>query len=131
MKVASALFLIICAAAAVMSSDDLSTFGKQFLGVLLPSVLDPAHEHVLPRLQDSAAGYSREINSSGYFADVDYYDSSDRSDWAAAEHLRRCLIFGIASRSDLSALYLDSNITASARLCLGAWLKANFYSSNW
>jgi hypothetical protein len=82
--------------------------------VLLPSVLDPAHEPVLPLLQDAA----------------DYYDSSNRSDWTAADHLRRCLIFGITTRSDLSALYLDPNITASARLCLGAWLKANFYNSN-
>jgi hypothetical protein len=101
------------------------------LSTLLPSSVDPAHAHIVLLLENAAWGFSKKMNSSGYFPDVDYYDSSDRSDWAAAEHLRRCLIFGISSRSDMSAHFMDANITASARLCLGAWLKANFYNSNW
>jgi hypothetical protein len=131
MNVRLCLFCLISFAPCAIFCSDLSTFSSQFLNTLLPSPLDPAHSHILPQLENAAWGFSKGMNFSGYFPDVDYYDSSDRSDWAAAEHLRRCLIFGISSHSNLSTLFSDPDMTASARLCLGAWLKANFYNSNW
>jgi hypothetical protein len=130
MNIRNIFFLIGFAPCAIFCSD-LSTFSSQFLDTLLPSSLDPAHAHIMPQLEAAAGGFSKGMNSSGYFPDVEYYDSSDRSDWAAAEHLRRCLIFGISSRSNLSVHFMDPDITASARLCLGAWLNSNFYNSNW
>ena len=130
MRVGKSLLLLACAVGVVLCSD-LDTFSSQFLGVLLPSPLDPVHQRILPQLDDAANGYAKMMNSSGLFPDVDYSDSSDRSEWAAAEHLRRCLIFGISSRSNMSAHFMEQRIIDSARSCLSAWLNANFYNSNW
>jgi hypothetical protein len=96
------IFFLICFAPCAIFCSDLSTFSSQFLDTLLPSSLDPAHAHIMPQLEAAAGGFSKSMNSSGYFPDVEYYDSSDRSDWAAAEHLRRCLIFSLAWLNPMS-----------------------------
>lgn len=71
------------------------------------------------------------LNSSGFWTDIDYFDSDARSDWPAAGHLRRCLLFGIAYNSNASMWYLNASYSGAANRCTASWLALSPVNSNW
>ena len=71
--------------------------------------------------------------TTGLWPDVTYDDPADRSEWLAAEHLRRCLILGVSSSpaNAVSAFAGDARVLNATRACTLGWIVLDPPQSNW
>ena len=99
----------------------------------LPSPTDPLAAATQRSLDAAVPALIASLSPAGLWPDVTYNDPADRSEWLAAEHLRRCLILGISSsaRNAASAFAGDARALNATLSCTRGWLAIDPQNSNW
>lgn len=109
---------------------DVSRLREQVISsLLLPS--DAAGLATLRALDAEVPVLVSTLNSTGLWPDVTYADPSDLSAWSAAEHLRRCLMLGIAFASNASSHAGAADVGAAVQACTWGWVAADPANHNW
>lgn len=119
------------AASVTTGMQPLDILRTQLVDALLPEPGVPWDEAQLGAIDSECPVILNGLNSSGLWPDIDYYDSSARSDWPAATHLRRCLLFGTAYNANSSTFYKNASYADAANRCTASWLLLSPVNSNW
>ena len=112
-------------------SPSMQQLRTQLLSLLLPQQGDTYDNLQLAAFDLEIPIIFETLNSSGLWPDIDYYDVDARSDWPAATHLRRCLLFGTAFNSNASFFNTNESIAAAGTRCTASWLALSPVNSNW
>ena len=97
--------------------------------LLLPS--DTLGLATLAAMDGEVLSLASSLDASGLWRDVNYNDSADLSEWGAAEHLRRCLILGIAFSTNASAHAHAPAVGAAVQTCTWGWVARDPKNLNW
>lgn len=111
--------------------NDLTILQDNVIKLLLPNPADSYDLSVVASIDTQVPVQASALNASGLFPDINYYDQNDRSEWAAATHLQRCLMFGVSFASNVSILHGHPLVQQACSRCVQGWLDANPQNSNW
>jgi chondroitin AC lyase len=112
---------------------DFLALQASLLTLLLPSVSDSLSVSVQLSFDSAVPTLTAAMTPSGLWPDVIYNDTDDRSEWLAAEHLRRCLILGISSTptNAVSSFAGDALVQNATLSCTRGWITLNPNNTNW
>jgi chondroitin AC lyase len=117
--------LPILSIAAPTPNDDIAIIRQR----VLETSIWPSPENIQTTVW-TAMGYSRRLNSSCYWIDMDYYDQS-MALWKTIGHMVRVTTMLQAVTVNGSSLKNDPNMTALARCALNVWLVNDWQNPNW
>ncbi len=135
-RVFVALFLTVCTIASPLSlppDSDFTALQAALLAALLPSNADPISISMQHKFDAAVPILTASLTPAGLWPDVIYNDTDDRSNWSAAEHLRRCLILGTSSTptNAVSAFANDVMVRNATLVCTRGWINLNPNNTNW
>ena len=112
---------------------DLSALQAALLTAQLPSPGDNLSISTQRNLDAAVPPLLASLTAAGLWQDVVYNDTTDRSEWLAGEHLRRCLILGISSSpaNAVSAFAGDAAARNATLACTAGWLALDPQNINW
>ena len=117
--------LSICCVCAYTPNDDIDIIHDRVMELMIW----PSKENISITVQ-SAVIYSRTLNSSCYWPDVNYYDMGV-ADWLAAHHVYRITTLLQALTVNGSSVQDDPEIRAAAHCALNVWLIHDWQNPNW
>ena len=112
---------------------DLVAYKAALLSTFLPSPSDALSVSVQRNFDAAVPVLRAALSPAGLWPDIVYNDTADRSEWLAAEHLRRCLILGTSSSSAnlVSAFAGDADVRNATLACTRGWITINPNNTNW
>lgn len=112
---------------------DLAALQAALVALQLPSPTDALAVSTQRKLDAAVPALAAALTPAGLWPDVTYDDPGDRSEWLAAEHLRRCLILGVSSSAAnaVSAFAGDARAVNATHACTLGWVALNPPQSNW
>ena len=138
MMTSSRRFALVLAVYVVASSPlppdaDFLALQSALLNLLLPSASDPLSVSTQRNFDAAVPVLTAALSTTGLWPDVTYNDTDDRSEWLAAEHLRRCLILGTSSAptNAVSSFAGDAAVQNATLACTRGWIAINPNNTNW
>lgn len=120
-------------AAAQPGDADFLQFRAALVSAQLPQAADALSVSTQRRLDAAVPALVASLTPAGLWPDVTYNDTADRSEWLAAEHLRRCLVLAISScaANAVSPFAGDARALNATRACTAGFIARNPLNSNW
>jgi hypothetical protein len=114
-----------CCVFAYIPNDDISIIHQRVLELMIW----PTKENISATVQN-ALTYTRTLNSSCYWPDVNYYDRGV-ANWLAAQHVYRITNMIQALTVNGSTVQNDPQIRTAAHCALNVWLVNDWQNPNW
>ena len=107
------------------SNDDLAVIRER----VLEHMIWPAKQN-LSIIVQQALGFTRSLNKSCYWEDIDYFDQSIVT-WSTWEHMNRLTIMVQALTANGSSVQNNPELSTASHCALNVWLVNDWHNPNW